>query len=101
MHGRLMTAVSAIVEPDREQELIDGFRNLLATPIPDGLLHTQLLQGANGNWCIQSLWRDREALEMMRAGAEPPAAPRLFRDVGADPSLEIFDIRVEDGFTQE
>jgi quinol monooxygenase YgiN len=99
MNGRLVTVVSATVEPDRQQELMEGFRGLLAAPVPDGLLHTQLLQGANRTWCIQSLWRDREALEKMRAGAEPPAAPRLFRALGAEPSLQIFEIKVEASFT--
>jgi hypothetical protein len=31
----------------------------------------------------------------MRAATEAPAAPRLFRSVGADPSLEIFEVMVE------
>jgi hypothetical protein len=48
-----------------------------------------------GDWRIQTLWRDRDALDKMRAATEAPAAPRLFRSVGADPSLEIFEVMVE------
>ena len=38
---------------------------------------------------------DREALAAMRAVPEPPAAPWLFRSVGADPSLEILVVEAE------
>jgi hypothetical protein len=40
-------------------------------------------------WRIQTLWRDQQALDTMRAAPEPPAAPTLFRQVGAEPTLQI------------
>jgi hypothetical protein len=86
MNRRILTVVSATVDTNREAELVAGFRSLLVDSVPDGLLHTQLLKGANGGWQIQTLWRDRAARESMRAASEPPAAPRLFRSVGADPN---------------
>jgi hypothetical protein len=101
MNRRILTVVTATVDPDREGELLAGFHSLAATPVPDGLLSTQLLQGSNRDWRIQSLWRDRDALDRMRAGSEPPAAPRLFQSVDADPSLQIFEIKVEHDFSQE
>jgi hypothetical protein len=42
---------------------------------------------------IQSLWRDRAALDAMRADPEPPVAPALFRRLGAEPVLRIYGIR--------
>ena len=98
MNPRILTVVSATVDPHRESELLAGFHSLVGAPVPDGLLRTQLLRGDGGHWRIQSLWKDRDALDRMRAGSEPPAAPRLFRSVGADPSLRIFEVTVEHRF---
>jgi heme-degrading monooxygenase HmoA len=95
MNQRILTVVSATVDPSREAELLAGFRSLLTAPVPDGLMRTELLRSPTGAWRIQTLWRDRDALDEMRASTEAPAAPRLFRSVGADPSLEIFEVMVE------
>jgi heme-degrading monooxygenase HmoA len=100
MNQRILTVVSAAVDPSREAELLAGFRGLLTVPVPDGLMRTELLRSPTEVWRIQTLWRDRDALDKMRAATEPPAAPRLFRSVGADPSLEIFEVMVEHAFDE-
>jgi quinol monooxygenase YgiN len=92
MASPVLTVVSATVRTEHQERLVEGFKELLASGLPDGLLRTELLQGPDNRWRIQSLWRDREALEAMRAGPEPPAAPTLFRDVDAEPSLEIWGV---------
>ena len=92
MSGTILTEVSATVAPDRESDLLTGFRELLAAPLPDGLVRTELLHAPDGDWRIHSLWRDRQALDAMRAGPEPPAAPQLFRKVGAEPSLRVYEV---------
>ncbi|HWJ80965.1 MAG TPA: antibiotic biosynthesis monooxygenase [Nocardioides sp.] len=88
---QVLTEVFAVVAADREDELLRGFDRLLEEPTPDGLLRTELLRGTDG-WRIQTLWRDRAALDAMRASGEPPAAPRLFASVGAEPSLRILEV---------
>lgn len=88
--AHVLTEVSADVAPDRVTELTDGFAELTRQALPDGLLRTELLRGSDGEWRIQSLWRDQAALDAMRALPEPPAAPRLFRQVGAEPVLRIY-----------
>jgi hypothetical protein len=92
MSSPVLTVVSATVTEDGHERLIGGFHELLESGFPDGLLRTELLQGPDDRWCIQTLWRDRAALDAMRAGSEPPAAPTLFRTVGGEPSLEIWDV---------
>jgi len=92
MAGQVLTEVSAVVAPGREAELLAAYRALVAGPLPDGLVRTELLGGQDGRWRIHTLWRDRAALDAMRAAPDPPAAPRLFREVGAEPELAIFDI---------
>ncbi len=92
MSQHVLTDVRAEVDPGREDDLVAGFRELVRSAVPDGLLRAELLRGAEGHWRIQTLWRDRAALDAMRAGSAPPAAPALFRSVGAEPWLEIFEV---------
>jgi hypothetical protein len=93
MSGEVMTEVSAIVSGERSGEVPALFAELARRPLPDGLIRTELLSGRDGEWKIQSLWRDQAALDAMRAGPEPPAAPALFRQVGAEPVLRIYDVQ--------
>ena len=95
MTGQVLTEVSAVVAPEREAGLVSAYRKLVAGPLPDGLLRTELLSGPDGHWRIQTLWRDRAALDAMRAAPEEPAAPRLFREAGAEPALALFDVRAD------
>ncbi len=92
MAEHVLTEVTATVAVERHQELVDGFRRLLSQEKPDGLMRTELLRGPDGQWRIQTLWRDRAALHAMRSQPEPPAAPELFRQVGARPTLAVFDV---------
>jgi hypothetical protein len=80
--GEILTDVSATVAPHRESDLLMGYRELIAQPVPEGLVRTELLGGRDGH---------RAALDAMRSAPEPPAAPFLFRQVGADPVLAVFE----------
>ncbi|MBB1253782.1 antibiotic biosynthesis monooxygenase [Streptomyces alkaliterrae] len=94
MADHVLSEVSAEVAPEREADLLAAYRELVGGALPDGLVRTELLRGADGHWRIQTLWRDRAALEAVRTAPQPPAAPRLFREVGADPTLAVFDVPV-------
>ncbi|KIQ61882.1 hypothetical protein TR51_21830 [Kitasatospora griseola] len=93
--GRILTEVGAVVPADRRAALESAYRRLVDGPLPDGLLHTRLLRAEGGHWRIQTLWRDRAALDAMRAQPEPPAAPRLFREAGAEPTLTVLEVVAE------
>jgi hypothetical protein len=93
MPGQIMTEVSAIVAGERAGDVVAAFAELAQRALPDGLVQTELLEGRGGEWKIQSLWRDRAALDAMRAGSEPPAAPALFRRLGAEPELRIYTLQ--------
>jgi len=92
MTTKVLTEVVATVPADRGCDVRPAFQALLAKPLPDGLLRTELLEEADGAWRIKTLWRDQAALDAMRAGAEPPAAPTLFRSLGAEPTLSILRV---------
>jgi quinol monooxygenase YgiN len=97
MTGMVLTEVAAEVAPGRAAEVVPAFTALLRTGLPDGLLRTELLEGPAGLWRIQSLWRDQEALDAMRAGSAPPAAPTLFRRLGAEPTLTVLRVQGSSG----
>jgi quinol monooxygenase YgiN len=101
MPSGILTEVSAVVASDRVSDLLERFHRLLEQTMPDGLLRTELLRGDEDTWRIQSLWRDRAALDAMRAASEPPAAPQLFRDVGAEPTLRILTVEARGGSQRE
>jgi hypothetical protein len=86
MTGRILTAVGARVDAVRADQLVEGFARLVDGPTPVGLLRSELLRGPDEHWVVQRLWRDREALDVMRAAADMPAAPQLFIDVGVQPT---------------
>lgn len=88
---QILTEVAATVADERTADLQQGYVALQQGPLPDGLLRTELLQGPGGQWRIQTLWRDRAALDAMRS-SEEPAAPRLFRQIGAEPTLTVFTV---------
>lgn len=76
-------------------QLIAAYEMSLAGELPDGLLETQLLGDGRGHWAVHSLWRDRAALDAMRAAPEPPAAPRLFQRFSAEPTLAVMPVLVD------
>jgi hypothetical protein len=45
-------------------------------------------------WRVETLWRDRAALESVRTSGEPPAALELFRRVGADHAHDVYFVAV-------
>jgi hypothetical protein len=90
MSQQILTEVSAQVPEDRADEVLAAYDGLLSRPLPEGLVRTELLRRRNGEWRIHSLWRDQTALDAMRASGEPPAAPALFRQLGAQPMLHVY-----------
>ena len=95
MSDRVVSEVSARVHPAREDEFLAAFREMVALPRPEGLLRTELLRGSHGEWRVQTLWRDLDALASTRVAPEAPrTAPQVFRGVGSEPSLEILDVEL-------
>ena len=87
-----LTIVSADVDENQPESLLAAFQKLLVSDGPDGLLETRLLGDGQGHWATHSLWRDRDALDKMRAGPRPPAAPALFERFSAKPKLTVMHV---------
>ncbi len=87
---KVMTVVSAVVAPDREPELIDGYREMTKASMPEGLMRSELLRGQQSTWRIETLWRDLSTLQALRASGVRPAALELFERVGAEHSHDFY-----------
>ena len=66
------------------------------THLPPQMVQTFLLQDTSDQtlWQILSLWKSREALDEMRNSGEVPEGVVMFRNVGAEPKLSIFNVPV-------
>jgi len=96
MGPEVVTVVDAMVDREREQDLIDGYRQMKQAPKPDGFVRSELLRGQEGRWRIQTTWRDRDALIALRKSGAAPAALELLDRVGAEHSHGV--LSVEESF---
>ena len=92
MEPHVLTEVVARMSEDRDSEVTTAFDALLTGPFPDGLLRTDLIRGPEDQWRIQTMWRDKAALDAMRSSGETPAAMRFFIDLGVVPALNIYAV---------
>jgi len=88
----VLTRVAAVIDPARADELLAAYRQLLTQPFPDGLERTMLLRADQDEWQVVTVWRDRAALDAMRARREPPAAVALFAGVDAKPVVVVYEV---------
>jgi len=79
---RVITAIDAHVDPEREADLLNGYREMFNEQQPDGMIGSMLLRGQGGAWRIQTTWRDFEAQMTVRASGRPPAALELLDPPG-------------------
>ena len=98
-----MTVLAARVAPERAGELERIYRETAAS-LPPGIVETMLIRDAQDAeaFRIVTIWKDRAALAAMRASGETPKGIQMFRAVGAEPVLAVFDVvtrgvRVSDG----
>lgn len=92
---KVMTVVSALVPVDKEQHLVEGYRRLVAGAKPDGLLRTELLQGRDGRWVVQTLWRDLATVVALRQSGQPPAVLALLDSLQLEHSHEALTVQEE------
>jgi DNA-binding response OmpR family regulator len=88
----IVTVVEGRVPEERSGVFQAAYATLLTMPIPNGLITTQLLRdmGDSEAWRIETVWRDRESIDAMRAQGTPLAV-KLFRDAGVEPSVSLFE----------
>jgi heme-degrading monooxygenase HmoA len=89
----VLTVLEANVADGKESALQAAYDAAASTPLPTGLVRTELVRDARDatRWRIQTWWRSRADIEAMRS-AGTPAGVLMFRAAGAEPSLSIFEV---------
>lgn len=89
-----MTVLEARVLREQWGTLEQTYRERLAPAVPPQMVRSLLVQSANDPevWQGLSFWRSREALEDYRRSVDTPGGVLLFRSVGAEPKLMIYDV---------
>lgn len=89
----VITVLEAKVGEENWSAFQDDYKNRTAQ-LPPQMLQTFLLQDVADQtlWRIVSVWKSREALDEMRNSGEIPTGVLMFRKVGADPKLSIFNV---------
>jgi hypothetical protein len=89
--------VMTILEADVPEEMWGALREAYEAPtatLPSQMVQTFLLQSTDQPtlWRVASVWKSRAALQEYRASVETPGGVLLFRSVGLEPTLSIFDV---------
>lgn len=88
----IVTVLEGHVPAGREATLQEAYQSASAE-LPPGLIHSELLRDARDptRWIIQTWWESREVLDAMRS-AGTPAGVLMFRAVGSEPTLDVFEL---------
>ncbi|HCT77065.1 MAG TPA: hypothetical protein DGT23_10840 [Micromonosporaceae bacterium] len=91
MTEHVLSVTSATVPPESEAAVVAAYRTATEA-LPHMVLRTFLAKGEANEWRITTLWRSREQLEAYRRSVPTTAAVKIFKDVGAEPTVAIFDV---------
>jgi len=88
-----MTILEAHVSNEHWQRFEQVF-NEATKELDPGIVQTFLLQSEADPtlWRIVTIWQSRQALASMRQSVVTPRGVLMFRGVGAEPMLSVFDI---------
>ena len=94
------TKVMTVLEAHVASEQWDTLRSTFAensNRLPSQMVEMFLVQGTADTtlWRGISIWRSRQALDEYRQSVETPGGILMFRSVGAEPTLAIFDVLVD------
>ncbi len=94
MANQVMATLEARVAPERWAEMTERYAQL-GGQRPPQLAESILLQSANDPavWRLISIWHSRQQFDEYRASVQTPGGVLLFRSVGAEPALSLFEIK--------
>jgi hypothetical protein len=96
--NKVMTVLEARVPSDHWGALETTYGNM-GTNRPAQLERAYLLQSTEDSslWRLVAIWQSRATLQAYQGSVATPGGVLLFRSVGAEPSLSLFDLKGEQG----
>jgi heme-degrading monooxygenase HmoA len=91
---QVMTVVEGRVPILRVRDFEAAYASVKDQAKPPGWKRSMLLRDTKeeGLYRVSTLWETREALDEMRKSTSMPVAIALFRNLGVEPNLRIFEI---------
>jgi heme-degrading monooxygenase HmoA len=91
---RVVSIVEGKVPKAKTESFETSYASLRHRPKPPGWMRSSLLKNSKeaGVYRIETVWEDRESFENMICNTPRPTASELFENVGAKPSVELFEI---------
>jgi quinol monooxygenase YgiN len=98
MANQVMTVLEGKVGAERWAELDQRFAQL-GGQRPAQLVQSFLAQSEADPtiWRLIAVWQSRQALDEYRAAAPTPGGVLLFRSLGVEPAMAIFEIKGRQG----
>jgi hypothetical protein len=92
----VMTMLEARVQPDKAASPQAALKARSDQPLP-GMLHSYLVQSSADPvlWRMLAVWDGSETVNQMRQSGQTPPGVLMFRAVGAEPVLSVFDVTAE------
>lgn len=89
----VLTQLEAKVAPEHWEVVKQSFHDSMSH-VPPIIYQTYLIQDEADRelWRIITVWHSHQALQEYRASVETPAGVLLFRAVGAEPKVSVFDV---------
>ncbi len=96
MANQVMTVLEARVPRERWDDLRASFAQGQGQ-LPRQMVHSYLMQSAADPelWRTVAVWESRAALDEYRRSVETPGGVLFFRAAGAEPTLALFEIVVQ------
>ena|SRR5215471_13324916 len=91
MAGPVLTITSATVPPQLAGTIPTAYREVTGK-LPHSVLDTVLVREGDEEWRIVTVWRSHEQLQEYRRVAGTPAAVKIFRDAGVEPTVVEFEV---------
>lgn len=88
---KIITIVKGKIKQDKVKIFEESYARLKSTELPEGLINSILLKNKDETkYTILSSWDSYNSIEKMRAVGKPKAI-ELFENVGAIPTIEIYE----------
>jgi len=94
MEGHIITIVEGIVPEDNWKAVTEGY-STITTSVPEGIIESFITQERNQPelWRLVTLWGSLDRLKEMQKNNSVPSGVKIFKDVGVEPQVKIFDVR--------
>ncbi len=94
MANQVMTVLEARVPADRWSAMEEGYARMAGNR-PAQLEHGFVVQSVDDPtlWRVVGIWQSRAALEEYQRSVAAPGGVLLFRSVGVEPTMSLFEVK--------